>query len=325
MLPERYTWGNFRRAMSNPGMFIDETRRTVHKNVSSHYFEYEYGSGVDVMAEDWDNLIILDACRYDAFEKINDITGALGRVVSHGSTSYEFIDKNFATGTFHDTVYVTANPKVERLNDETFYLIEKTYGDVDSAQQGRAPDNVQEMAVQAHENHPNKRLIVHFMQPHSPYIGPEAEQLRTEVENEFDVTFTKINRMRDRDSNLGSDELPSLLNAAQEGYIDDESLHRVYVENLELVLESVRELLEELTGKSIVTADHGEMLGDTSSRVLPHRYGHRPNAYVPELRLVPWLTVERDGRRTVTAEEPLSSEPVDEAVVEQQLEALGYK
>ena len=33
--------------------------------------------GVHIMREDWDNLIILDACRYDMFEKVNSIKGII--------------------------------------------------------------------------------------------------------------------------------------------------------------------------------------------------------------------------------------------------------
>jgi len=66
------------------------------------------------------------------------------------------------------------------------------------------------------------------------------------------------------------------------------------------------------------------MLGDNSSVLLPHRYGHRPNAYNRELCLVPWMELAHQTRRDITTAEPRGSDFVDEAVVQQQLEALGY-
>jgi len=32
-------------------------------------------TGIEVMAADWDTLVVLDACRYDLFTEINDIEG----------------------------------------------------------------------------------------------------------------------------------------------------------------------------------------------------------------------------------------------------------
>jgi hypothetical protein len=45
------------------------------------------------MQEDWDNLIILDACRYGAFERNNTIPGALEYRFSRGSMTGEFFEE----------------------------------------------------------------------------------------------------------------------------------------------------------------------------------------------------------------------------------------
>lgn len=62
------------------------------------------------MQADWDTLVILDACRYDMFEEINETEGELEHRYSRGSCTPDFIRENFPEGEFHDTVYVTANP-----------------------------------------------------------------------------------------------------------------------------------------------------------------------------------------------------------------------
>jgi hypothetical protein len=43
------------------------------------------------MEEDWDNLIILDACRYDYFKRQHDFEGSVDRIVSPGKMSWEFM------------------------------------------------------------------------------------------------------------------------------------------------------------------------------------------------------------------------------------------
>jgi hypothetical protein len=84
-------------------------------------------------------------------------------------------------------------------------------------------------------------------------------------------------------------------------------------------------LAEKLDGKTVVTADHGEMLGARSSPVPVTEYAHPARNYVPELVKVPWLVFEGD-RRTVTAEEPLDYREKQDihASSEKRLKALGY-
>lgn len=43
-------------------------------------------------------------------------------------------------------------------------------------------EDVVTAAKGANNDHPNKRLILHFMQLHWPYLGPTAEKLRTRVD-----------------------------------------------------------------------------------------------------------------------------------------------
>ena len=95
---------------------IDRPLRKFYSTV----WQYQNGPGIDVMKEDWDNLIILDACRYDYFkEKQKNIRGELESVVSRGAHSSEFIEKNFLGRKLHDTIYVTANPYYTNAHPDT--------------------------------------------------------------------------------------------------------------------------------------------------------------------------------------------------------------
>jgi len=108
---ERYNRENFYRFVRNPKLGLYEVVRIInecHRRVNIR----RNPSGTDVMSEDWDNLILLDACRYDAFSKVNTLKGNLEERVSKGSTSKEFIKSNFVGRELHDTVYITANPYV---------------------------------------------------------------------------------------------------------------------------------------------------------------------------------------------------------------------
>lgn len=45
--------------------------------------------GVNVVDEEWDNLIVLDSCRYDAFEEVNSLQGRLMKKTSKGTTTIQ--------------------------------------------------------------------------------------------------------------------------------------------------------------------------------------------------------------------------------------------
>ena len=64
-------------------------------------------------------------------------------------------------------------------------------------------------------------------------------------------------------------------------------LRKVYKENLRLVLRYVADLISDLSGIIIITADHGERLGERKG------YSHSPRLSDPLLLEVPWFKVEK--------------------------------
>jgi hypothetical protein len=85
----------------------------------------------------------------------------------------------------------------------------------------------------------------------------------------------------------------------------------------------VEELHDLLGGKSVITADHGELLGE---RYLgKRRWGHRREYELEEAREVPWHTIESDERREINAEEPIGYETPAGDSTKQHLESLGYR
>jgi hypothetical protein len=116
---------------------------------------------------------------------------------------------------------------------------------------------VVEKSLEVEESKPAKRKVIHFMQPHAPYITEEG----------FDGFMDVISGSKS---------------------IDD--LRDAYIRNIEVVLPEVERLAEEMEGRVVVTADHGELLGEYG--MFSHPYGLRAK----ELREVPWHVIS-DGEK----------------------------
>ena len=149
---------------------FNQIKTYVGRNIINKYWERKYPRKkiVSVMEEDWDNLIILDACRYDTFK---EVYGECDYRYSKGSSTIEFLRKNFFGMRFLNTVYVTANPFVNRFS-QSFYKVISVWKDGWNYDLGTVlPDVMVEYALEAENQYPDKRLIIHFIQPHYPYIG----------------------------------------------------------------------------------------------------------------------------------------------------------
>jgi hypothetical protein len=93
--------------LKNDGM--TQVCRAASRLVTRKYYDWQNGvayntDGVDIHEQDWDNLLILDACRFDYFDRYNEIDGDLQSRQSRGSTSREFIRGNFSNRRAYDTV-----------------------------------------------------------------------------------------------------------------------------------------------------------------------------------------------------------------------------
>lgn len=294
-----YDLAQIRKGLSDPSLALQECNRAYYDLVNDG--DYNDG-GVDVFEADWDNMIVLDACRYDEFADRADLPGDLQARESLASMTHEWIRANFTGRTLYDTVYVSANGRFAHQRDDVGSAVHEfvglwddthRYGDDDVA----PPEMVTEHAVEAADAYPNKRLLVHYLQPHQPYVGPSGEHFEREA---------------------------SLHEMMRSDAVDEGLLRRAYRENLDLVLAEVETLLETLSGKTVVTADHGELLGEREFPIPIRRYGHPEGIYTEPLVKVPWHVVEDGERRTIVAEEPDATERYDESAIEDHLESLGY-
>lgn len=314
-MKRHYTLENLRRAFRNPELIGREALRLASWPIHQAYGRYtnsQYDDGIDVMGAEWDNLVLLDAARFDYFEATNPIEGPLRKEISRGKKSWEFIEANFLDRALHDTVYVTANPFSTDIPEGTFHHVDHLHVRAWDDRIGTVrPEDVVEAAIEAHEQYPNKRLIVHYMQPHRPYLGETAEMLRKRL---------------DLQGYGHHDEGIQIWGAVKQRDVTIEETRTAYTESLEIVLNSADELLEELSGKSVVTSDHGEMLGERVFPFTTRVWGHMEGFDTPTLREVPWLEVESNVRRTVESERPVESDGAEltDSEVADRLEALGY-
>lgn len=291
-----------------------EALMTVNSKFTYVSQAHDYNrSGVDVMDEDWDTLIILDACRYDIFAEHHDLPGKLESRISRGGGTVEFLRGNFRDRELPDTVYVTATPQISRLQSELnveFHDIVDVWTDRwDNDIQNVPPDEMTDAARDALEKYPNKRLIIHYNQPHGPFLGPTAEEL-------------VIGPNREADPSL----LEFLTYELKHDLVTAEDWRAALRETFEIVHDYVAELLEEIDGKTVVTADHGEMLGERGSPIPISYCGHQIGIHHDALVKVPWLVYESGDRREIESGEKTESGSQDYAdqSVGERLRDLGY-
>lgn len=272
-----------------------------------------------ITGEDWDNLVILDACRYDLFKEVferDPLPGTLGKRSSVQSGTPGFLAENFGEGEFHDIVYVTGNPYVNTdLPEGTFHAVESVWKDGwDDDLQTVLPETMTDRTLEIAAEYPEKRIITHFLQPHTPFVG--------------DVRLGERETFAIREQALGDANATTrhrtpfeLLDAGKTNY---DEVWSAYRSNLELAWSSVRRLLNELRGLTAVTSDHGNAMGERAWPFPIRVYGHPLDVLIPALTEVPWLTHTNGGRKTVAEEQPQALEQeVDEATNER-LRMLGY-
>lgn len=272
-----------------------------------------------VTEKDWDNLIILDACRYDLFEEVNKqepLPGNLKKRTSIQSGTPGFLEETFEDEEFHDIVYITGNPYVNTdLPEDTFHAVESIWEDGwDNDLQTVRPETMADRTLEISEEYPEKRIISHFLQPHAPFVGnPRLGKRET-----FAI----------REKALGNQDATTrhrtpfqLLDAGEVSY---DEVWEAYRSNLELAWSDVRRLLNELPGLTAVTSDHGNAMGERAWPFPLRVYGHPLGILIPALTEVPWLTHKNGSRKTVTEEPPKFQEHDIDEKTNERLRMLGY-
>ncbi len=265
--------------------------------------------GKSIFEYDWDNLIILDACRHDVFSEVIDIDGKLSFRRTLGTATPQYVPANFAGRDLKDTVILSVNgwyrKKLSGIDTEIHNLIDIETMDLPSSAYDSdfgipLPSIVTQQAIEAAETYSDKRLIVHHNQPHYPYLGEYGRSLFTE----------------------STSALPNAIRARNET-TDPSEVQAAYRENLEFILDEVKKLLPNLEGKTVITSDHGEMLGERHTIMPVRDYGHPSGIYNEELTCVPWFIIDTGVRKDITKSDSHKVENSSKKT-EENLRALGY-
>lgn len=254
---------------------------------------YKKNKGDYILDEKWDNLIILDACRYDFFEKFLQrwkLPGVLEQRNSRGSHTKSFLTENFKNQSYNDIIYITANPYVDIMVREKFCKVISVWIDGWSKKYHTVlPETTYQYTLKTIKEQTGKKLIIHFMQPHYPYIDLNVEiktleTLRESAQNKkltLDEDFNKKQR---------KEKFCSLYSYYVYKMFDIDTHIRGYWRNLEVSFPYIKKLLKKLPGKTIITADHGEAFGEFIHPFIPIKYyGHRESVRIPILTKVPWF------------------------------------
>jgi len=144
------------------------------------------------------------------------------------------------------------------------------------------------------------------MQPHHPFIGA-------------DRNYSKWTPTEGPGTLYSGPSGP--FEAVEFNQVSREQVWQDYKENLEYVLDVVHDLLPTLLGRTVISSDHGNLIGERLWPLPVRGYGHPGGVHHRNLRQVPWAIVETGERKSVVYE------GVSETTYEntkEQLEALGY-
>ncbi len=267
------------------------------------------------MDERWDHLVILDACRYDYFEKIYEeyLSGKIRFALSCASDTREWIKRTFRNR-HDDIVYISANPHINskgvdvanvRVDPrEHFHRIVDVWDFGWDERLGTIPpEQVNQAALAAKLKYPDKRLIVHYFQPHAPYLsiagrppksvwpyndlGMSVSFLRNKIIRQAWLALSGrenlVSRMVWQIRRMLYQKTPVRPIDAELRKLGKDGLLKAYENNLRRALKCTAKLLRNLSGNIVITADHGELLGEENE------WGHRPYHHVPKLVEVPYF------------------------------------
>lgn len=257
-----------------------------------------------IFEEDWDVLIILDACRPDTLKEVSadyEWLSKINKKYSVGPDSPTWMDKTFAAAgesELSETAYVTANPySKDHAPKESLGKLEEVWRYAWDNDIGTVPPRpVTDAAIKTiKQDYP--RVIVHYMQPHFPSIPTDLGY--------------KISRNGGEDAQWVWDSQPEDESAKRD-------IYSAYQDNLRYVLDEVDILLNNSdSNRVVVTADHANAFGEHGI------WGHPKNQPAPVVLNVPWVVTEA----TDTGDHQLSDRVKNKSSVDltDQLEALGYK
>lgn len=324
----------FKKGVNNPEVaakyILDNVEDSIFK--LGVFLNSELDVGENIFDDEWDMLILLDGCRTDALNQVSGSYDFLNEPIdgkrSVGGNSLEWM-----TNTFHkrylnkitNTAYVTANPHSQTVlenqlsedysgGDDRFSAQLKKWGNTDivspadlSAYEpvwklrseklhggARPARPVTDRAIQLDRNESHDRLVLHYMQPHSPYFATGLKEGRELFEYEINPVQATTKR------------------EIREAYSS-------YVDTLRWILDEVAIVLQNVDRRKVIlTSDHGQVFG----RYYTYwQHTHKQGSFHPKIRNVSWAVTEAED---TASHEPETWELESDRNVEELLSDLGY-
>jgi hypothetical protein len=175
----------------------------------------------------------------------------INSIWSVDSKTHAWLEKTVdrtSVGTLEQTAYVTGNPFSDYvLDDNPFAKLEEVWRYAWNNELGIVPPRpITDRAIRLGRTEPFDRLLIHYMQPHVPFLDWE-EQKPLSMGN----FGTDDPRVRDTWGRL------------QDGEVDCDEVWKAYRQNLEIVLDDIILLLENLDAENvIITSDHGNGMAE---------------------------------------------------------------
>jgi len=223
--------------------------------------------------EEEKTLILLDAMRYDYFEKLypNYLKGELIKCHNQNvSWTYSWFSK-FCRNMNDVTLFTAAPVAVHKFK-------EKERGDYDPEEHFKEIPNWSEYDWDFEEGtatpqkinevvrrKPARKRLIRYLKPHPPFIGTPLE----------DIT-------------KGSGKIQRTEKALIEGEITEQDLRNAYEKNVRIAFEGAADLIPDLDGDIAITSDHGTALNESS-----YLFHTRSYPEMPCLNHIPWFEVKR--------------------------------
>ena len=257
---------------------------------------------IELLEAKWDILIILDACKVEVFEEVYKKSlkkeGELKKAKTFSKGTEDWMESNIRGKDCSNIIYVDPIVMFNKwLPDSNFFKVDEVwkygwdynYGTI-------LPEQMTKSALKQIEDHPDKRIIVHYHQPHPPFLDPAFRKIRKSI-----ITPELINNMMDEQAKNTSHTIPHFIQGNMRRFLGAErawalmiwlgmepldgmgqafkhfgmdGIMNAYEQNMIMVLKDINKLIA--TGKkTIITSDHSFNY-DRSTKALKKRY-------------VPWL------------------------------------
>jgi hypothetical protein len=262
-------------------------------------------------------LIVLDALRYDYAREILPmyLNGTLTCAWSAAHDTFQYGNRCWGDRVYDEVTYVSGavplNSEETEFDNEHF---NRLYGDfvprdnlpglIDAWKDcwdtslGTVPADA--LTDYARDYQDADQLVVHYFQPHAPYIGREGLLGHTDS--------------TDAEPNTGEPVDKPLWDSIKEGETTVNRLQAAYRANVHVAAREAARFIQSLDDRRVVVmADHGELLADYGTDAVSH-----PRVPYPEIRRVPWFEVDSITTGPQTRERGGSDSVAD------RLEALGY-